>query len=482
MKPSTEARAKPLIRLGAALCLPLASLILCPTAVTAAAGENDERQVIEKQDDLPRHSYTLTLPVTAYYEPANRDALLALARVLRKDVEEDLAAYDIRDDNTVQEFYGLLGSVALLEEDWASYLEYLEKRRDLETKEASRLTMGLVGEALARARLAGSTSPESVAEALQELVAPLPYETVEANLEGLKGQTEILSRALVLGSLESSYQPVVEGNEGVVSFDVASSLVSASFTLDHFIPLAEAVNGVVGYAIETNRVEKPDIWADRQVALGDDEGSPVLLAVWDSGVDTAIFETAGQLWTNEAEIPHNGIDDDDNGYVDDVHGIAYDLHANRVTEMLYPIGEVARDELALQQLVKGIGDIQFNVDTPATGGGQGFSRVPVGLRQPLARHPRRGHRHRGQPAGASARGADDLRSRNHSGDANACRRSPRGGHVPGSRRVLSPAGRARGQHELGRFPARYRAGAGSQRGRWLAGRAQGPGARDLRGQ
>ena len=89
--------------------------------------------------------------------------------------------------------------------------------------------MGLVGEALARARLAGSTSPESVAEALQELVAPLPYETVEANLEGLKGQTEILSRALVLGSLESSYQPVVEGNEGVVSFDVASSLVSASF-------------------------------------------------------------------------------------------------------------------------------------------------------------------------------------------------------------------------------------------------------------
>ena len=31
--------------------------------------------------------------------------------------------------------------------------------------------------------------------------------------------------------------------------------------------------------------------------------------------------------------------------------------------MLYPIGDVAEDELALQKMVKGLGDIQFNVDT-----------------------------------------------------------------------------------------------------------------------
>jgi hypothetical protein len=26
------------------------------------------------------------------------------------------------------------------------------------------------------------------------------------------------------------------------------------------------------------------------------------------------------IWTNEDEIPANGIDDDKNGYVDDIHG------------------------------------------------------------------------------------------------------------------------------------------------------------------
>ena len=87
------------------------------------------------------------------------------------------------------------------------------------------------------------------------------------------------------------------------------------------------------------------------------------MAIWDSGVDTQIFAKLNQMWTNTKEIPDNGIDDDDNGYVDDAHGIAYDLHASKVADMLYPIGDVAEDELALQKMVKGLGDIQFNVDT-----------------------------------------------------------------------------------------------------------------------
>ena len=227
--------------------------------------------------------------------------------------------------------------------------------------------MGLVGEAVARARLAGRDSAEAVAEALQESVDALPYARVEANLESLKGRTEILSRALVLGSLESNYQPLVDRTNGSVSYDVASSLVGSSFTLDHFIPAARSINGVLTYTIDANRVEKEDIWAERQITLNDTDGSPVTLAVWDSGVDTAIFRPLGQLWTNDDEIPGNGLDDDDNGYVDDVHGVAYDLDSNKVREELYPIGDATEDEASLQRLVKGLGDIQYNVDTPEAG-------------------------------------------------------------------------------------------------------------------
>jgi cell wall-associated protease len=47
---------------------------------------------------------------------------------------------------------------------------------------------------------------------------------------------------------------------------------------------------------------------------------PVIVAVLDSGVDTAHEDLKKVLWRNPKEIPGNGIDDDQNGYVDDVFG------------------------------------------------------------------------------------------------------------------------------------------------------------------
>ncbi len=46
----------------------------------------------------------------------------------------------------------------------------------------------------------------------------------------------------------------------------------------------------------------------------------VIVAVIDSGIDIEHKDLQGQIWTNENEIPNNGIDDDKNGYVDDIHG------------------------------------------------------------------------------------------------------------------------------------------------------------------
>lgn len=46
----------------------------------------------------------------------------------------------------------------------------------------------------------------------------------------------------------------------------------------------------------------------------------VIVAVIDSGIDTAQEDLKPILWTNPREIPGNGKDDDGNGYIDDVHG------------------------------------------------------------------------------------------------------------------------------------------------------------------
>jgi subtilisin family serine protease len=50
------------------------------------------------------------------------------------------------------------------------------------------------------------------------------------------------------------------------------------------------------------------------------KSTPVVVAVIDSGVDTAHEDLRSILWKNPKEIPGNGIDDDKNGYVDDVYG------------------------------------------------------------------------------------------------------------------------------------------------------------------
>ncbi len=321
-------------------CLLVALSLQFPLAHAAApqTGAGD-RPVIEKKDDLPRHSYQLDVPVVSLYAPQHRETLLALGRALANDTAGDLEKYEIRDNNTVQDYYSILGSVAMLEERWQDYLEFLALRRELESKEANRLTMGLIGEAVARVKLA---RPEDEASALQaELtrsVQALPYKTVQDNIKGAKGSAEILTPALVLGSLESRYQTAIENTGGKISHDIASALVGSAFTFDHYIPAAPIALEVYSSYIAANEVEKKDIWEARKYDLADDApAQEVVVAVWDSGVDIDIFEATGQMWTNSGEIPANGIDDDNNDFVDDLHGFAYDLDSDVVPELLQPI-------------------------------------------------------------------------------------------------------------------------------------------------
>jgi len=49
-------------------------------------------------------------------------------------------------------------------------------------------------------------------------------------------------------------------------------------------------------------------------------GDTIVVAVIDDGIDLTHNDFGDNLWVNRAEIPNNGIDDDNNGYVDDYQG------------------------------------------------------------------------------------------------------------------------------------------------------------------
>ncbi|XZF16500.1 S8 family peptidase [Chitinophagaceae bacterium MMS25-I14] len=73
------------------------------------------------------------------------------------------------------------------------------------------------------------------------------------------------------------------------------------------------------------------------------QGKPsktVTVAVIDIGTDINHEDLKDVIWTNQGEIPDNGIDDDHNGYVDDVHG--WNFLGGAKEDMMYEATEETR--------------------------------------------------------------------------------------------------------------------------------------------
>jgi subtilisin family serine protease len=178
----------------------------------------------------------------------------------------------------------------------------------------------------------------------------------------MTGTLELVSENLLIGIIQSQLDPAVE-KLGHVSGEVADQLIGMRVFVDVVQPYKDEIVEVLQAYIDENRTEKADIWAARSVDLPETEGiEPVLIGIWDTGVDPEVF--GDRMFRNEDEIL-DGIDNDGNGFVDDVHGIAFEWDGGKTTGSLYPLAETAQARVPqMKEQMKGLSDLQASIDSP----------------------------------------------------------------------------------------------------------------------
>ena len=317
------------------------------------------RQRIESADQLPRHVYSVATTALALFEDTAQFA--ALATHLQTDLRADLAAYDIQDRATLKSYYGTLSDLALVRGDYTTAVAYQDSIRAIEDKPGSRLTTGIVQRAMAAAARAPSAALDTASfrAAFRREIAALPYTRVQAELATMKSRFQVLGRNTVLGNVQARIEPAARS--GSISRELAQALVRLRVAADRELPVRQALVDELGQTLAAHAIEKPDIWAARDVSLdGRTDLTPVVVGIWDTGVDATLFPK--QLFTNAGEIPDNSKDDDGDGYVDDVHGIAHDIDGNRATGTLFQLSLTRAEATEYRGLVKGVLDMQAGLE------------------------------------------------------------------------------------------------------------------------
>ena len=331
-----------LIRVAAALLLSMAAL--------SASAQAPAKPRIEKAADLPRFSYRIDGKLEDVVRQADKFAPVAAA--IRRDAESVLAGYEIPDRATLRGLVTQLAVMDFLDGQYDRALARLDEAKALEDKPADKLMSGLRLRAMAAAAkqhaLNGEAYRKAVADAVKRDLAAMPFPVIANDVRELKMSAELIGESLILGSVREVMQPILDRG-GVLSSDYAPGLVGARLRLLAQLPLKQTFTEAFSSYLAANQVAKADIWAARDVTLASGEGRAVVpVAVWDSGVDTALFGT--QVLRGKAAAPRV---------------IAFDKYSRAAPGELMPIPPSLRGKLAqLTARTKGFSDLQSNIDSP----------------------------------------------------------------------------------------------------------------------
>ncbi len=347
----------------------LLPLLIAASGAGLVPGWAGAKPRIEKAADLPRFSYAISGKLEDIVRSPERFA--PLAAQIRRDTNAVLDGYDIPDKATQRGLITTLALLDFLDGRYADAQRRAASLRALEDKPADKLLAGLRLEVMSRAAAADGLNTEAYRKAVEagltQALAGMPYPLIANDIKEAKAGAELIGEALVLGRPREVWQPIVDAS-GKLSSDFAPGLVGVRFALVATLPLKATLVDTYGRYLAAHQVTKADIWAARDVALPPGRPyTPVRIAVWDSGVDTALY--GPQVLRDAQGRPAL---------------IAFDKYSRPASGELMPLPPALRAKLPqMAARTKGFSDLQSNIDSPeASAVKQYLSTLPPAQSKP----------------------------------------------------------------------------------------------------
>jgi subtilisin family serine protease len=332
----------------------LVALLLLVVASFAYSQSSAKRKVTS-QADLPRFSYPVTGTASELVE-ADDATFNAFAVKVRADLETILRDYEIDDKSTMRTLLSAKLDLEELAGEYEDALKTVETLRALQEKPSAKVTTGLFARAWLQAAIEtkATTGPrfdESFAKHYREAVDSLPWEVVQDSIKRSYRSSRIYTNSSALGGVKTDLDPAVQKSGALDNLE-AWDLISTRTDLQFAIPLGAARAEVLKEYIAAHNVVKPDIWGAREVTLTSSQKlSPVLVAIWDSGIDVSLFPN--QLFTDTKPTASG------------THGLAFDDRGEPSTTWLYPLTpEQQKAYPAFREQIKGFLDIENGIDSP----------------------------------------------------------------------------------------------------------------------
>jgi subtilisin family serine protease len=326
--------------------------------VAVASGETNKKIRVKDQSDLPRYTYPMSGHASDLLQ-ADAAAFNAFAAKVRTDLDAIFRDYEIEDKATLRSLLGVKLDLQHLAGEDEAALETVKALRALEEKPSPRLTTGLYTQSVLETEIAtrstsGPVFEKEFAKRYGEAVDSLPWDVVQDWAKAVRGGAQLSSKAVIVGSVKSEIDPAVE-KSGVVDNQEAWSVIHARAQLQFDLPLKNIRADVLSHYIDAHNVTKPDIWPAREVTLNAQEQlTPVLVGIWDSGVDVSIY--GDQVFTD----PHPT--------ASGTHGLAYADDGSPSPSWLFPLTPAQQQQYpGIRAQLKGFADLNNAIDSPEAG-------------------------------------------------------------------------------------------------------------------